>query len=173
MFETVRLIGSDEVEIPVYTRLNRQVRNSQAPAALDDRLRQKYRRLLDEHRRWEQRKAACGVYNCCGHVWASRRTAIYEQPEIDKILQDDGYRALPDAEQPVQGDLALYYVGEVFYHVGLVCELRALMMAGEAAGRPIPWILSKWDNASGEALHHLQDVPWPDARIEFQTDRPI
>src|SRR5262245_43137202 len=120
VFETVRFFGSDEVELPLYTRRNRAVRNSQAPSALDDRLRQKYARLLAQHQDWKPRKPGCGIYNCSGHVWASRRTAIYDQSEIDKILEDDGYRLLRDTEPPMLGDLILYYVRGAFYHVGVV-----------------------------------------------------
>lgn len=169
VFEGIRLIGSAEVEIPVSTRRNRPIRNSQAIETVDPRGREKYGRLLAAHPRWEPRKDACGVYNCSGHVWACRRTAIYDQPEIDKILQDDGYRNLHDDEQAVLGDLILYYVGESLYHVGVVYALRAIVASG--ATQPIPWILSKWDDMSGEVLHHWQDVPWQDTRIVFRTDR--
>jgi hypothetical protein len=174
VFETVRLFGSDEAGIHLHTRRNRPILNSQAPATLDDRLRQKYARLLGQHQRWEPRKASCGVYNCSGHVWASRRTAIYDQPEIEKILDDDGYRALRDAEQFMLSDLVLYYVRGSFYHVGVVAELRPVIVSGAAAGQPTPWILSKWDDSSGEVLHHWLDTPWANdnPRTEFWTDRP-
>jgi hypothetical protein len=179
VFETVRLVGSDEVEIPVYTRRNRAVHNSQPPAVVDERLREKYARLLAAHPTWEPRKVACGVYNCSGHVWASRRTAIYDQPEIDKILNDDGYRTFRDGEQPALGDLILYYMGESFCHVGIVFELRSInlpglpvIMPGVVPHQPTPWILSKWDDTSGEVFHHWQHVPWPDIRTQFRTDRP-
>lgn len=174
MFEALRLIGSDEQGIPLNTRRNRPIGNAQAPETLDGRLCRKYDLLLAQHGdRWEQRKPPCGVYNCFGHVWASRRTAIYEQTEIDKILEDDGYRLLLDSELPMQGDLILYYVDGSLWHVGLVCELRALSLpTGMATAQRTAWVLSKWDNSSGEVLHDWQDVPFGGWHARFRTDRP-
>lgn len=176
MFENIRLLGSDEQPIPLHTRMRNPVRNSQAPEP-DARARRKFDLLLTQHRDWELRKPPCGFYNCFGHLWASRRTAIYDQPEVDKILHDDGYRRLAPAERPRHGDVAVYCdsTGKSFYHVGMLCELRRLTLAdGTAVGEPTPWILSKWDDASGEVLHRLNDVPWPENEfmIEWWTERP-
>jgi hypothetical protein len=173
MFELLRLLGSDGVELALSTRLSRPVGNTQAPSTITEEQRQKYQRLLEKHPLWVERKAACGVYNCSGHVWGARRTAIYEQSEINKILQDDGYRPLRNAEPLSLSDLILYYERETFYHVGVVAKFQALSFGAEA-GQPIPWILSKWNDTSGEVLHHFENVPFGDipTQSQFWTDRP-
>ena len=175
MFEDLWLLGSQERDIPLYTRLRSRVRNSQAQEP-DDRSLQKFDRLLAQHRRWELRKAACGTYNCFGHVWASRRTAIYEQSEIEIIRRDDGYRLLGMNETPRPGDLAVYCDSQEqsIYHVGVVCELRlAVALDDRPQPATVPWILSKLDDASGEVVHHMNDMHLPDGfTVNFWTDRP-
>lgn len=174
MFETVRLLGSDETELALQTRRSRQIRNAQAAEVVTDKAREVFARLSANHGRWEPRKPACGVYNCSGHVWASRRTAIYEESEIEKILADDGYRALRD-ERPTISDLVLYYVNNTLYHVGVVFEFRRLDVIVELGDTrevdAAPWVLSKWNDSSGEVLHHVNDVPWADCEVKFITDR--
>jgi hypothetical protein len=174
LFNVAQLIGSAERELPLSTRKNRHIANAQAPSTLDERIQEKYRGLLANHRQWEERKPACGVYNCFGHVWAARRTSIYEQSEIEKILDDDGYRSLTDREQPRRGDLILYFVDDVLYHVGVVYEFRqAIHVAVDSPSvELVPWVLSKWDDTKGEVLHSAYDVPWAIPRLQFKTDRP-
>lgn len=136
-----------------------------------------FERLVSAHPGWEIRKRACGVYNCFGHVWASRRTAVYEESEVERILADDGYRVLASAETPLQGDLALYALvaGGDLLHVGLVVELRRISSSGGSPlGHGAPWVLSKWNDVSGEVVHHVNDVPFPadEFSVAFWTDRP-
>lgn len=176
MFERERLIGSKEREIVLQTRLGNPVKNSQAPAP-DAQSIKTFEYLLSKHKEWVQRSRPCGIYNCFGHVWASRRTAIYEQPEIDTILRDDGYRLMKPDEHPKHGDLALYYdpTGEYLWHAGLVCEFRGMTTErGESLGLPAPWVLSKLCAVSGEVLHHARQVHFPDGDfiLKFWTDRP-
>lgn len=166
MFERVKLFGSGEKGIALATRHGRNISNCQA-AETDAYGRRKFQLLLRDHVGWKLRKEACGIYNCFGHVWASRRTAIYEQPAVEMILQDDGYRQLRNGESVCEGDLALYLTPETtsILHVGLVCEVRAIGATG------IPWILSKWDGAVGEVLHHFMEPPYneSDFRVVFWT----
>ena len=121
-----------------------------------------------------RRKPACGVYNCAGHVWASRRTTILEDFAWNMVLADDGYRQLDQGEPPAPGDLVIYRDREHgFLHVGMIAELRQGITAESP---PIPWVLSKWDSTSGEVLHHFADVPFAKQGfalvIECWTDRP-
>ena len=114
-----------------------------------------------------------GVYNCAGHVWASRRTAIYAESEWQKIYEQDGYRELRSDEDPQIGDLAIYLSETAgFLHVGTIINLAPPIGQG---GSPIPEILSKWDDTSGEFLHFAPDVPFaisiPDWQISYWTDR--
>lgn len=153
--------------------------NSQAPGP-DSRSLNLFNKLLRDHPRWRERKPACGGYNCAGHVWASRRTAIYGDDEGDDelwklVLREDGYRMLKADEEPRSGDLVIYYVPafRLALHVGMVSNIEHLSLTGSPAAGPIPWILSKWSDSYGEVLHHFKDVPWTfDPDISFWTDRP-
>jgi hypothetical protein len=132
------------------------------------------------HPAWELRNQACGIYNCFGHVWAARRTAIYDQPAVETVLRDDGYRKLSSSESTLHGDVALYFdtAHISLLHVGLVCELRTMVTPqGAPLGNPVPWVLSKLNDVSGEVLHRSKDVPFPygndDVLLEFWTDRRV
>lgn len=178
MFEFLRLSGTEESGIALETRLRTRVANAQAPAPSERDMRI-FGLLLTQHPDWEARCQPCGIYNCFGHIWASRRTAIYEETEVETILGDDGYRRLGSGEGPLQGDIALYYdpARTELWHGGLVCELRRMVNAsGEPVGRPVPWILSKLSAVHGEVLHRAMDVhsPYREDRftLEFWTERP-
>ncbi len=138
----------------------------------------KYKAIFDRHKiGWVERKPPSGVYNCVGHVWACRRTSVFDDLErhLRTIFDDDKYRLVswPD-ERLFVGDLVTYWVSvgdnKTFLHVGIVVELRKII----EGSTELPWILSKWDDTSGEVLHHYQDHPLPEgAKAEFWTDRII
>jgi len=90
-------------------------------------------------------------------VFAARRTAIYDQSALDRVFQDDVYRRLDDTSQVVPGDLAAYLIEGCLCHIGLVVRVEKGVVAG-------PWILSKWDDGSGEDEHALHDVPYETCR---------
>lgn len=176
MLEFLRFGGSSERRIALQTRLASPIPNSQAPEP-DSQSIAVFQRLLSKHPGWSLRKPPCGIYNCAGQVWASRRTAIYEQEWYERILQDDGYRRLGVGEEPSHTDLAIYLMTDTgnILHVGIVTELRQLVQFGTSrSSQEIPWILSKWNDASGEVLHHFNDVPYEKNVWEvcFWTDRP-
>lgn len=106
-------------------------------------------------------------------VWASRRTAIYEETVISQILTDDGYRRLVNGEDLQPGDIVLYLRPSGgtrdTLHAAMVTELR------QFGDSKIAWVLSKWNDAFGEDFHALNDVPecYQDCLIEFWTDRPL
>jgi hypothetical protein len=170
MFEIARLVGTPPGKIILQTRVGRNVENSQ-PCEPDATLKAKYD-LLRRNRLWENRKPACGFYNCFGLVWANRRTAIYDEDAISQILMEDGYRRLQTDEQPSIGDIVLYrhLSGDIYdtLHAAVVMELRQI---GETK---IPWILSKWNDVSGEDIHAILDFPqhFQGCLIEYWTDRP-
>lgn len=174
MFEILELAGTPRSSIRLQTQRGTDIDNEQA-APPDDRRMRVFERLVATHFGWTVRKPPCGVYNCAGHVWASRRTAVYEQKWYDLILEEDGYRMLQGGESPVIGDLALYRLttGEIL-HVGLIMEIRRLSGDSTGSSASFPWALSKWDDASGEVLHHFRDVPYAeqDYTVSFWTDRP-
>lgn len=168
MLEIARLVGTSRGKIILQTRGGRNVENSQS-CEPDAMFGNRYDRLRGKHFGWVNRKPACGVYNCLGLVWASRRTSIYDEGDISKILKDDGYRQLATEEQPQPGDVVLYRLNGNTLHAAMVLELKPLQ-----PGSRIPWVLSKWNDASGEDIHALQDIPehFGDYQIEFWTDRP-
>jgi hypothetical protein len=170
MFEQAHLLGLTESKIEVQTRKGRSLKNNIAlePGEKERRIYDSLRRKFGD--RWQERKPPCGVYNCAGHVWASRRTSIYEDNEWHVVLSDDGYRKLDPTESPLAGDLVVYRDGQVgFLHVGLILEMRELALGSQKT----PWVLSKWDDASWEVIHHYRHYPWEgfSVEIEFWTDR--
>jgi len=167
LFGIARLIGTPESGIALATSASRAIENAQAVAP-DERARALYQASRKGKIGWTNRRDACGVYNCFGLVWASRRTSIYEVSEIEKILSDDAYRRIDEATACI-GDIVIYRhqtLGPL--HAGLVVEAR---LVGSAV---IPYILSKWSDSYGEDIHSYLDVPqqYLGCGIEFWTDRP-
>jgi hypothetical protein len=174
MFEEIRLLGPTERSIIVQTREGTSIENlvELAPAETEQR---RYSLLLERFgAHWRERTPATGFYNCAGHVWASRRTAILKPECWQIILKEDGYRSLPAAETPVTGDLVLYAdaKGGEYIHVGMVMDTREGILPGSPT---IPWVLSKWNSTSGEVMHYVGDVPYGKQGIptktEYWTDR--
>lgn len=135
--------------------------------------------------RWEVRKPPSGRYNCAGHVFANRRTALFGggggppfEELVGEVLKRDGYRRLGPAvaDPALVSDVVLYWMPDVsrrtLLHVGVVCELRKMVGVGDTPG--VPHVLSKWDGGSGECFHHFRHVPYDegDYSVEFWTDRP-
>jgi hypothetical protein len=173
MFEELRLLGPTERNIVVQTRKGTSIENviEAEPGEPEQR---RYQLLLKRiGQNWRERKPAAGVYNCAGHVWASRRTSILADDAWRTILQEDGYRRLSDTESPVAGDLVIYRdsTNQSFNHVGAILEL----CEGVALGSPrVPRVLSKWNSTSGEVIHLSRDVPYDlqSVTIEYWTDCP-
>jgi len=165
MFAFARMVGTPRDTIRLQTRRATDVANEQALAP-DATAVARYARLRAPTV-WKQRRGAVGVYNCFGLVWANRRTAIYEESELLKILADDGYRSIPVAEIDL-GDVALYRTEQLgILHVAIVVRL-------DPVGTTIvPWLLSKWADWSGEDFHSAYDVPnyWRPFSLEWWTDR--
>jgi len=171
MLEIARLIGTPPTEIILQTRAGHCVKNSQS-CDPDARILARYDMIRRPHSAWVNRKPACGVYNCFGLVWASRRTAIYEEQSILQILEEDGYRKLRMYEQTMQGDIVLYFrfSGEIrdTYHAAMILETE------QRRPNKVPLVLSKWNDACGEDIHEITDVPssLKKCATEIWTDRP-
>ena len=173
MFEFVKAIASPPPSIRLDTRLGNSIANSQSgpPDAQHERT---FARLLEKHDSWTKRKNCCGVYNCFGHVLASRRTSIYDIDEIPRILSDDGYRQVEDDVR--SGDIAIYRHlddGKIF-HAGIV-QMREIFVAGSRPEKSstVPWVLSKLNDVMGEVLHPLKDYPAHfEYAVQIWTDRP-
>ncbi|MBI4580024.1 MAG: hypothetical protein HY718_10005 [Planctomycetes bacterium] len=168
MFEEDILLGNTEESIVVQTRRGRDVLNVVEPEP-GERGRRKYQILRERHPGWRPRKDACGVYNCYGMTFASRRTSILADEFVSAILDDDGYRRVEERDAQV-GDLAVYSdtrCGRL--HVALIVQKE---WVGET---PVFFGLSKWDSTSGEDIHRLSDHVWQDGDwqivLEYYTDR--
>lgn len=143
MFDAEILLGDTEQRIIVQTSLGSSIRNAIAPEP-GEAERRKYERVRKRYgSNWTNRKPACGRYNCFGMVFASRRTAIYDDGEVRLILGEDGYRRVLEEEDPRPGDLVLYRdVGS-----GIVLHVGVLLRRNELGA----WhALSKWNARSAK-----------------------
>jgi hypothetical protein len=169
MFELLRLHGSSGGSIALQTRKGRDIPN-ELGLELTPQHHSRYDLLLKRAgRNWQLRRSPSGGYNCAGHVWASRRTCVYEV-DWKNILDDDGYRR---TDHPVADDLVLYVERNYgILHIGRIVEMRQGLTAESSR---IAWVVSKWNNWSGEVCHFVLDHPWGDegfdVTLQFWTDR--
>lgn len=167
MFDSLKLLRTGPATLALQTRKGQNVANEVALPPEPHQIR-KYEILRAKRPQWRHRRGSCGTYNCFGHVFAARRTAIYEDKEVDKILADDGYKRVTHATAHV-GDVAVYRNRHGFAHAAQVIEIGPAAPGTQL--RPI-WALSKWDDGCGEDSHLLHDVPVAyDGDIEIWTDR--
>ena len=170
MFEEDILLGDTERSIALETRKGRSIRNVVAPEP-DEHAQRKYVVLRERFgQTWINRKGPCGGYNCYGLVFATRRTAIYEDDQIADILKDDGHRQIRE-EEVRPGDIVLYRDRtQGILHAALI--LRCQESVGPT---PIPFALSKWNDTCGEDEHnvhlHIWSGPENDVDLEFWTER--
>jgi hypothetical protein len=187
LFDQAGRIISEPRGIGLDTRSGKPIENEVLPppsAATLAAAQRKERLLLQLFGSgWEPRKPITSGYNCAGHVWASRRTAIITNSAVELIISEDGYRLIEGEEGPIQGDVVIYWNrttagNESWMHTGIVTELRPVLLtftsiSPERSGR-IPWVLNKWNGLQGEWLHRFDDVPFEKDGlvIKFYTDRP-
>ncbi len=168
MFELEKLHGNPPRSIRLDTRSGNAIKNEVSPPVGDHEYRN-YELLKKRYgQNWQNRKAACGTYNCFGMVFASRRTSIYEISEVEKILSEDRYE-LVTKELVRPGDIAVYRrrsTGEVD-HVACVVHVERFVH------QPVVFALSKWDDHSGEDRHNILHHCWIDFDpvIEFRRER--
>lgn len=170
MFGDIKILGGPPRSLRLQTRQGSDIPNEVAPLP-EARHFRVFRDLLQSFGHWEFRCDPVGIYNCAGHVWASRRTSIYDEAAYRLIISDDGYRKVPEADvQP--GDIAVYFDedGREIYHVGMVVMLRELLIGSSIKE---PWVLSKLNDALGEVVHAASDFRLPNfsPKLEFLTER--
>ena len=169
MFEEEILLGDTEDSIRLETRQKSPIKNVIAPepGVLGQR---KYALIRKQHGQdWRNRKPACGVYNCYGMVFASRRTAILDDDQIPMVLREDGYRPVVDEMWVRPGDLVFYRLRapDMLLHVAVI--LRRDDTLGTL------FALSKWNSISGEDEHNIRHHCWSKmepVELDFWTDRP-
>ena len=175
MFEIVGFAASSRKSIRLDTRQGNHVDNEQSLPP-DQQTVTLFDRVVDQHTHWVVRKECCGIYNCFGHVWASRRTCIYDEEEVRKILHEDGYREI-NLDLADRGDIALYLWkdSDTIWHAGVI-EPRAIQTNIKGDARTVPWVISKLNDTMGEVFHPINDIHTP-SRLEFDvsiwTDRII
>jgi len=99
-------------------------------------------------------RSSTSLYNCVGHVFASRRTWV-EIDHLALILQRDGYKRVSEQKELWIGDVIVYENADhEMTHVGVVVEKQPDV---EHGGYKI-YVLSKWGQ-NGEYFHQLDDVP--------------
>jgi hypothetical protein len=123
--EEVPLLGDHPRSVALETRRNRKIDNVIAPES-GPRGDLAYARIVSKYGQlWINRKPACGMYNCFGLVFASRRTAIYnEKSEVAHILKDDEYRPVARRSDLRVGDVVLYRVGDDYVHSARVTKVE-------------------------------------------------
>lgn len=176
MFEEIPLFGRSVRKIELQTRLGAPIANEIAMHPVPEHAAAKFQRLVNLHPKWRIRKPPTGIYNCVGHVWAARRTSVYDEFDetVLRIRDDDGYRVVDlNRELPWPGDIACYWE--------MLAPYRNCMHVGEVIGieprkqlPPHVFVLSKWDDACGEVVHDALDLPasMTNAGLEYWTDRP-
>jgi hypothetical protein len=63
------------------------------------------------------------IYNCHGLTFASKRTWVYLDSEIEKILRDDNYIEIKDEKDVLPGDIIIYYDENGITHSGNIIQV--------------------------------------------------
>lgn len=173
MFESLAFASSPRRSIRLDTRTGKEIENEQSLPP-DERTISIFRRIVKQHPQWTTRKECCGIYNCFGHVWASRRTCIYNTDHVWRIFEEDGYREI-DLSKASGGDIAVYLTENPreVWHAGVI-ELRDITTGGGNSIQNVPWVLSKLNDTQGEVFHPIRDVHAPfEFVVKIWTDRRI
>jgi hypothetical protein len=121
-------------------------------------------------------------YNCFGHVFASRRTAIYEEDgfDIETLLAEDGFGEVVREDDLRVGDVALFRDDRGVTHAARVIRIEQgpVVLSGDSAAcnTRVPFLISKFDSVSGEYEHRLDDtrwIRWPVTRTFFRDRESV
>jgi hypothetical protein len=91
-------------------------------------------------------------FNCHGLTFASRRTAVLNDREINQILAEDDYQVVAVADV-LPGDVALY-----FSPIGTI-DHSAVVASIPAPPLYIPFVFSKWGAHGPEVYHPANQGP--------------
>lgn len=110
-------------------------------------------------------------YNCFGHVFAARRTILYDA-DVELILVEDGFAEIAKRDM-APDDVVVYADDRGPIHVAKVLRREPrVVQAGGSSGH-IEWkVLSKFDDVSGEYEHWIDDSSWCQWPIEWTVWRP-
>ena len=104
-------------------------------------------------------------YNCFGHVFASRRTAVYDDMAkwVQAVLVEDGFGKIAEQQKCCEDDVVIYCCDDEAIHVAKVVRFESLIVRslGEVnAPARTPIVLSKFFDFSGEYEHPIGDTKW-------------
>jgi len=147
----VGLGSPDEGKIVIQTRKGNDIQNNQL-FAITRWDCQMARELKRKYPLATFRTSLCGIYNCHGLTFASRRARIYRSSEIVRILEEDDYQEIQTKDLK-PGDVVVYYKKGDAQHSGIVLRVDHI------GSISIPIVLSKWGSGQ-EAIHSLYDCPY-------------
>lgn len=146
----------DPRALALETRRKRHVRNVLRPEMPPAFMADVVQETLKNHEDVEL-VSASAIYNCYGMVFAARRSAIIDELEVKKILDDDKYEKLPWMPASwLPGDIVLYWSDELqnVTHAAVVVDVTPSVRSGEFEIK----VQSAWGDV-GEYLHRIDDVP--------------
>ena len=170
--DRVATIGQKGREIALATHLNSPIANetcspdvtlSPGRSAAETKLAKMYK----------PRRPPTAGYNCFGHAFAMRRTAIFDYDragDIDRILHEDGFAPVSENEA-APGDVVLYSDEQGHTHAGRIDRTEPTLIL---PGSPITSsqaiiVLSKFDEFSGEYEHKIGDERWANGIVGTLT----
>lgn len=153
-------LNVEEGSIVTQTRKGNNIKNNQdkVPPVFGQLL--EVRDLKQKHPFVTLRGKINSLYNCHGMTFASKRTGIYELPELNKILIEDEYWEV-DLKDILPGDIVLYYSeqGDI-EHSGFVIDVN------DNGHIRTPKIISKW-GPTWEVIHFIQDCPYDSSNLKY------
>jgi hypothetical protein len=168
-FRTAIQSGTGTWSIALATHFDTAVKNETTDPALalsgvrakrEDAFRAKY----------AVRRPPVAGYNCFGHIFALRRTALYDfdTSVLETILDEDGYGEVHEA---AVGDVVVYFDTKLQpFHAGRVVRFDRLFVG--LASNEVAIVLSKFDDVSGEYEHKIDEDVWPGWVSERRLYRP-
>jgi hypothetical protein len=96
------------------------------------------------------------IYNCHGLTFASKRTGIFPDSEIEKILVDDKYIEIKAEKDVLPGDIVIYYDENGISHSGMVIQVDLPRTDFDLIRI---MILSKWGRHK-EVIHNVNYSPY-------------
>ena len=159
--------ASDRDSLALETTTKRRIRNVRRLEAPPDRRKAVFN-LFKSTFTYAEIRSVSQCYNCMGLVFASRRTCL-EIDDLQDILNDDGYRPLPNSDVCDVGDVVVYKRDHVRTHVGIIIKKERRLENGT-------WkifVMSQW-GWDAEVIHPLESVhPEYGIAEEFWTDRKV
>lgn len=106
-------------------------------------------------------------YNCHGLTFASRRTAVLADTDVQQILDDDRYTVVADKRDVLPGDVAIYFTND-----GGI-DHSAIVATIPSSPTWIPFVVSKWGVIGPEVYHLATDCPdYAVGRIQYYRCSP-